>query len=42
MNEREIFLAALKTTGATERVAFLDEACAAEPELRRQIEYLLE
>ena len=41
MNEREIFLAALKQSTAGERVAFLDQACAADANLRGQIEALL-
>jgi serine/threonine protein kinase/tetratricopeptide (TPR) repeat protein len=40
MNEREIFLAALGKCDK-DRAAFLDEACAAEPEMRRPVEHLL-
>ena len=41
MNERDIFLAALRKSDAAQRAAFLDESCAAEPKLRRQVENLL-
>src|SRR5437868_3399768 len=41
MNEREIFLAALKKPTAGERAAFLDQACGSDVSLRGQIEALL-
>src|SRR3954452_14222947 len=41
MNEREIFLAALKQPSAGERAAFLDQACGSDANLRGQIEALL-
>jgi len=41
MAERDIFIAALEKEGPAERRAYLDEACAAQPELRRQVEELL-
>ncbi|HEY7307744.1 MAG TPA: protein kinase [Gemmataceae bacterium] len=41
MTEREIFLAALEKDDPTERVAYLDEACGADPPLRQRIESLL-
>src|SRR5262249_50776426 len=39
--EREIFLAALEKDDPTERVAYLDEVCGADPPLRQRIETLL-
>ncbi len=39
--QREIFLSALQVTGAVERAAFLDGACANDPVLRREVEALL-
>jgi serine/threonine protein kinase len=42
MSERSIFLAVLEKKNAEERAAFLDEACAGDADLRRQIECLLE
>jgi serine/threonine protein kinase/tetratricopeptide (TPR) repeat protein len=41
MNERMIFEAALDRASPTERVAYLDEACAGDAELRRRVEDLL-
>ncbi len=38
---KEIFLAAVELTSPTARVAFLDQACAGEPTLRRRVELLL-
>ncbi len=38
---REVFAAALQVTGATERAAFLDQACAGDTELRTEVESLL-
>ena len=37
----EIYLAAVALSGDAERAAFLDQACAARPELRQRIERLL-
>src|SRR5262249_4886084 len=36
-----VFIAALQNDDPTERQAYLDEACASQPELRRQVEQLL-
>jgi serine/threonine protein kinase len=41
MSERSIFLNALDRTDPADRAAYLDEACAGRPELRRRIERLL-
>src|SRR5437773_2657789 len=41
MTERDIFIAALQKDDPAERQAYLDEACAGQPELRRQVEQLL-
>src|SRR5215471_7787554 len=41
MSERDIFLNALDREDPAERAAYLDEACAGKPELRRRIERLL-
>ena len=41
LNERDVFINALQK-GPTERTAYLDEACAANPALRRRIDLLLE
>jgi serine/threonine protein kinase len=41
MTEREIFLAALKKSSATERAAFLEQACGADANLRGHINALL-
>jgi tetratricopeptide (TPR) repeat protein/serine/threonine protein kinase len=41
MTERDIFIAALQKGDPARRQAYLDEACAGRPELRRQVEQLL-
>ncbi|HVJ82772.1 MAG TPA: serine/threonine-protein kinase, partial [Planctomycetia bacterium] len=41
MTERDIFIAALQKEDPTERRAYLDEACAGQPELRQAVEELL-
>lgn len=41
MSERDIFLAALDRESPTDRTTYLDEACAGDPALRRQVEALL-
>jgi serine/threonine protein kinase len=41
MNEESLFAAALQKASATERRAFLDEACAGDSRLRRRLERLL-
>src|SRR5262245_31175350 len=41
MIEREIFIAALQKEDLAQRQAYLDEACAGQPELRVQVENLL-
>jgi WD40 repeat protein/serine/threonine protein kinase len=41
MTERDIFIAALQKEDPAQRQAFLDEACAGQPELRQQVEDLL-
>jgi serine/threonine protein kinase len=41
MTERDIFIAALQREDPGERRAYLDEACAGQPDLRRQVESLL-
>src|SRR5262245_56802832 len=41
MSERDIFIAALQKDDPVQRRAYLDEACAGQPELRRQVEDLL-
>src|SRR5262245_46695641 len=41
-NVEDIFLAALERANAKERFAYLDEACAGNPDLRRRVERLLE
>ena len=41
MTERDIFIAALQKEDLAERQAYLDEACAGQSELRRQVEHLL-
>jgi len=41
MIEREIFIAALQQEDPAQRQAYLDEACAQQPELREQVENLL-
>src|SRR3954451_21822386 len=41
MSERDIFTAALQKEDPVGRRAYLDEACAGQPELRQQVENLL-
>src|SRR5436853_3016468 len=41
MSERDIFIAALQKEDPAQRQAYLDQACAGQPELRRQVEQLL-
>src|SRR4051794_13341155 len=41
MNEESLFAAARKMPNATERQAFLDQACAGDPALRQRVEQLL-
>src|SRR3954464_670476 len=41
MTERDLFIAALQKGDPAQRRAYLDEACARQPELRRQVENLL-
>src|SRR5437762_6195053 len=41
MTERDIFIAALQKEDPAVRRAYLDEACARQPELRQQVENLL-
>ena len=41
MTERDIFIAALQQDDPARRRAYLDGACARQPELRRQVEDLL-
>src|SRR5258708_38119985 len=41
MTERDIFIAALQKEDPALRQAYLDEACAGQPELRQQVEHLL-
>src|SRR5581483_522053 len=41
MTERELFIAALQKDDPAERQAYLEQACAHRPELRRQVEHLL-
>jgi tetratricopeptide (TPR) repeat protein/WD40 repeat protein len=41
MNEHSIFLAVLAIDDPTERAAYLDRACAGDPDLRSQVEQLL-
>src|SRR5947199_4885023 len=41
MTERDIFVAALQKEDPAERQAYLDEACAGQPELRKHVEDLL-
>src|SRR5687768_11141866 len=40
-NEETIFTEALSKASATERAAYLDAACAGDPQLRRSVEELL-
>jgi serine/threonine protein kinase len=42
MSEHEIFIAALQKPDATERAAYLDQACAGDAALRQRIDVLLE
>src|SRR5262245_42951026 len=41
MTERDIFIVALQLEDLDQRRAYLDEACAGQPELRQQVEHLL-
>jgi len=41
MNENYVFLNAINRTTPTERAAYLDEACAGNPQLRADVEALL-
>src|SRR5438046_3185556 len=41
MTERDMFIAALQREDPAQRQAYLDEACARQPELRQQVEHLL-
>ena len=41
MNERSIFMEALDRDTPAERTAYLEEACAGDPALRRRVEALL-
>jgi eukaryotic-like serine/threonine-protein kinase len=41
MTERDVFIAALQKKDPAQRQAYLDEACAGQPELRTQVENLL-
>src|SRR5262245_31832974 len=41
MTERDVFIGALQQDDPARRLAYLDEACAGQPELRRQVEGLL-
>ena len=41
MSERDVFIAALQKDDPAQRQAYLEEACAGQPELRRQVENLL-
>src|SRR5262249_15903436 len=41
MSEREIFIAALQRDDPAQRQAYLDGACAGQPDLRQQVEHLL-
>src|SRR5947208_6614129 len=41
-SEKSIFLAAIEIGSATERAAFLEQACAGNPALRSEIEALLQ
>ena len=42
MQEQSLFIAALEKEDAVERAAFLDQACAGDPELRQRLDRLLE
>jgi hypothetical protein len=41
MSEETVFATALEKTAPAERAAYLEAACAGEPELRRRVEALL-
>src|SRR5205085_8485142 len=41
MTERDVFIAALQQHDPARRRAYLDRACARQPDLRRQVEHLL-
>ena len=41
MTERDLFIAALQQQDPAQRQAYLEQACARQPELRRQVEQLL-
>ena len=41
MSERDIFIIALQKDDPAQRQAYLDEACAGQPDLRTQVEKLL-
>src|SRR5438552_2882287 len=41
MTERDVFIAALQQADPARRQAYLDGACAGQPDLRRQVEHLL-
>jgi hypothetical protein len=41
VNDLDLFTEALSLTDQAERAAFLDQACAGNPELRRRLEELL-
>jgi serine/threonine protein kinase len=41
MNESQVFAQAVKLTSSTERAAYLDTACAGDPQLRAEVEALL-
>src|SRR5262249_51909398 len=41
MSERDIFIAALQQDDPARRQAYLDQACAQQPDLRQQVEHLL-
>ena len=41
MTERDIFICALQKENQAERLRYLDEICAGQPELRQQVEALL-
>src|SRR5262249_54039822 len=42
MTERDVFLQALEIDNPTKRAAFVEQACANQPELRRSVEQLLQ
>ncbi|MBI3866101.1 MAG: protein kinase [Planctomycetia bacterium] len=42
MNERDIFIEAIRTADATDRGIFLDQACANDADLRQRVETLVE